>query len=153
MSERKTVRFSPDLAASIVFIIFSSAFLFLMKREVYVPDESGINARTFPSIVLSLMLFLSLVMLIKEIVLIVLKKPRCFVVLDMAEEGRAVSIFLILLIYALSISFIGFLIPSIVFPLILCFFLGSRKISHFLIVGLSSSAIVMVFRYILHVRL
>ena len=77
-SENKAlvISFSPDLVGSIVFMAVSVFFLFSMEKEVYVGSDDGVNARTFPFIVLFLMLSISLFMFIKEIILIARKKER-----------------------------------------------------------------------------
>ena len=154
-SENKTlvISFSPDLVGSIVFMAVSVFFLFSMEKEVYVGSDDGVNARTFPFIVLFLMLSISLFMFIKEIILIARKKERKKISIDLRSEARSLIIFIVLLLYASSIVYVGFFISSIIFSLALAYLMGARKLSYFIIVFSFTLAICIVFRYVLNVRL
>lgn len=154
-SENKTlvISFSPDLVGSIVFMAVSVFFLFSMEKEVYVGSDDGVNARTFPFIVLFLMLSISLFMFIKEIILIARKKERRKISIDLRSEARSLIIFIVLLLYASSIVYVGFFISSIIFSLALAYLMGARKLSYFIIVFSFTLAICIVFRYVLNVRL
>lgn len=154
-SENKTlvISFSPDLVGSIVFIAVSVFFLFSMEKEVYVGSDDGVNARTFPFIVLFLMLSISLFMFIKEIILIARKKERRKISIDLRSEARSLIIFIVLLLYASSIVYVGFFISSIIFSLALAYLMGARRLSYFIIVFSFTLAICIVFRYVLNVRL
>lgn len=154
-SENKTlvISFSPDLVGSIVFMAVSVFFLFSMEKEVYVGSDDGVNARTFPFIVLFLMLSISLFMFIKEIILIARKKERRKISIDLRSEARSLIIFIVLLLYASSIVYVGFFISSIIFSLALAYLMGARRLSYFIIVFSFTLAICIVFRYVLNVRL
>ena len=154
-SENKAliISFSPDLVGSIVFMAVSVFFLFSMEKEVYVGSDDGVNARTFPFIVLFLMLSISLFMFIKEIILIARKKERKKISIDLRSEARSLIIFSVLLLYASSIVYVGFFISSIIFSLALAYLMGARKLSYFIIVFSFTLAICIVFRYVLNVRL
>ena len=135
----RNVSFSPNLIGSIFFIALSIFFLLTMEREVYIGSDEGVNARTFPSIVLWIMLSLSLFTFIREMVFIFMKKERRKKDLNLGKEARALLL--------------GFFLSSIIFSVILAYCLGARRISYFLIVASSSLAICLIFRYLLHVRL
>ena len=154
-SENKAlvISFSPDLVGSIVFMAVSVFFLFSMEKEVYVGSDDGVNARTFPFIVLFLMFSISLFMFIKEIILIARKKERRKISIDLRSEARSLIIFIVLLLYASSIVYVGFFISSIIFSLALAYLMGARKLSYFIIVFSFTLAICIVFRYVLNVRL
>ncbi len=154
-SENKTlvISFSPDLVGSIVFMAVSVFFLFSMEKEVYVGSDDGVNARTFPFIVLFLMLSISLFMFIKEIILIARKKERRKISIDLRSEARSLIIFIVLLLYASSIVYVGFFFSSIIFSLALAYLMGARRLSYFIIVFSFTLAICIVFRYVLNVRL
>ena len=154
-SENKAliISFSPDLVGSIVFMAVSVFFLFSMEKEVYVGSDDGVNARTFPFIVLFLMLSISLFMFIKEIILIARKKERRKISIDLRSEARSLIIFIVLLLYASSIVYVGFFISSAIFSLALAYLMGARRLSYFIIVFSFTLAICIVFRYVLNVRL
>ncbi len=150
----KKIRLPIELISSLFFIFLSLFFLIIMEKEVYVASDGNmINARTFPFIVLVIILTLSLFIFVKETVLFIAKKKVKYVEIDVKEELKAMIIFLILLFYAISIKFFGFFISSIIFPSFLSFFLGERKKKNLALVAISSLLICLLFRYVLNVRL
>ena len=149
----RNVSFSPNLIGSIFFIALSIFFLLTMEREVYIGSDEGVNARTFPSIVLWIMLSLSLFTFIREMVFIFMKKERRKKDLNLGKEARALLLFLVMFLYVTFIPLLGFFLSSIIFSVILAYCLGARRISYFLIVASSSLAICLIFRYLLDVRL
>ena len=144
--------FSPDLIGSVLFIALSSFFLLKMDSEVYVSNPEGVNARTFPFIVLSIILIISLFMFFKEIFLIALKKERHKVRIVLSQEIRTLMVFSLMLVYAFLIPILGFMLSSVLFSISFSFLLGARRIRYFVIVSALSVFIGVLFIYVLKVR-
>ncbi|QTQ15386.1 tripartite tricarboxylate transporter TctB family protein [Treponema parvum] len=151
--EGKTISFNANILGSLLFIIFSSVFIFIMPEQIKITGSSAINAQTFPLLLLRIILFCSIFIFVKEVIKIIAKKKTEKVTVEILTELRALLIFIILLAYFFTIKLLGFIVSSMIFGIAMTFYFRVRKWHYYLIVLASAVIIGLVFREALHVRL
>lgn len=151
--EGKRIKINQNIFGSVLFIIFSIVFIYIMPKQIKVTETSTINAQTFPLLLFRIILFCSVFILVKEIVKIILKQKTETIELELIVEIKAVIIFLLFLGYFFLLKYLGFVISSIIYGMAMTFYFRVKKIHYYLIVAFCAVLIGVVFQYILHVRL
>lgn len=151
--EGKRVNFYPSLVGPLVFLAFAVAAFILMPSQVKVQENMATTARTFPTLLLQIMIAGSVVLLVTEIVKIVRKTTIEVVQVELLTEIKAVIILLMLVLYALAMPLIGFIASSLLFSVAMLYYFRIKKGSYYLIVVIAALTIGLVFRYLLGVRL
>lgn len=151
--EKKKIRLYVDIIAPIIFIIFAVAVLLAMPSQIALLSSSSINERSFPTLLMFLIIICGVVLLGKEIFNIVSKKKVNIVETTALVEVKALIILGILVLYWLLMGLIGFIISSILLGLAMLMFFRVKKVSYYIIVSVVAVLIGVFFRYVLNVRL
>lgn len=151
--EGRQIRFYPSLVGPVLFLLASIAGYALMPSQVKIQEGTATTARTFPSLMLTLILVCSVVLILQEVYKIVRKQPLEVVMLDVMTEIRALIILILLVLYALMIPLLGFIVTSMLFAMSMLGFFRVKKWWYYLIVSLSALAIGLLFQVVLNVRL
>lgn len=151
--EGRKTNFYPSLVGPFVFLVFAVVAFLLMPSQVKVQENMATTARTFPTLLLQVMIAGSLVLLATEIIKIVRKMDIEVVQVELLTEIKALIILLMLLLYALLMPLIGFIISSLLFSVGMLYYFRVKKGSYYLIVVIATLTIGLVFRYLLGVRL
>lgn len=151
--EKKKIRLYVDIITPIIFIIFAVAVLLAMPSQIALLSSSSINERSFPTLLMFLIIICGVVLLGKEIFNIVAKKKVNIVETTALVEVKALIILGILVLYWLFMGLIGFIISSILLGLAMLMFFRVKKPSYYIIVSVVAVLIGVFFRYVLNVRL
>ena len=151
--EKKKIRLYVDIITPIIFIIFAVAVLLAMPSQIALLSSSSINERSFPTLLMFLIIICGVVLLGKEIFNIVAKKKVNIVETTALVEVKALIILGILVLYWLLMGLIGFIISSILLGLAMLMFFRVKKHSYYIIVSVVAVLIGVFFRYVLNVRL
>lgn len=151
--EKKKIRLYVDIIAPTIFIIFAVAVLLAMPSQIALLSSSSINERSFPTLLMFLIIICGVVLLGKEIFNIVAKKKVNIVETTALVEVKALIILGILVLYWLLMGLIGFIISSILLGLAMLMFFRVKKVSYYIIVSVVAVLIGVFFRYVLNVRL
>lgn len=151
--EGRQIPFYPSLVGPVLFLAAGVAGYALMPSQVKIQEGTATTARTFPSLMLTLILACSVVLLVQELIKIVRKQSIEVVMLDVLTEIRALIILILLVLYALLIPPLGFIVTSILFGLAMLGFFRVKKWWYYLIVALSALVIGLLFQVVLNVRL
>lgn len=151
--EKKKIRLYVDIITPIIFIIFAVAVLLAMPSQIALLSSSSINERSFPTLLMFLIIICGVVLLGKEIFNIVAKKKGNIVETTALVEVKALIILGILVLYWLLMGLIGFIISSILLGLAMLMFFRVKKPSYYIIVSVVAVLIGVFFRYVLNVRL
>ena len=151
--EKKKIRLYVDIITPIIFIIFAVAVLLAMPSQIALLSSSSINERSFPTLLMFLIIICGVVLLGKEIFNIISKKKANIVETTALVEVKALIILGILVLYWLLMGLIGFIISSILLGLAMLMFFRVKKVSYYIIVSVVAVLIGVFFRYVLTVRL
>ncbi len=151
--EKKKIRLYVDIITPIIFIIFAVAVLLAMPSQIALLSSSSINERSFPTLLMFLIIICGVVLLGKEIFNIVAKKKVNIVETTALVEVKALIILGILVLYWLLMGLIGFIISSILLGLAMLMFFRVKKPNYYIIVSVVAVLIGVFFRYVLNVRL
>ena len=152
LKDRK-VNFYPTVVGPIVFLVFALVAFLIMPSQVKVQQQAATTARTFPILLLQIMIVGSVALLVTEIVKIVRKTELEVVEIELLTEIKALIILLMLILYALLMPLIGFIPSSLLFSVAMLYFFRIKKVSYYLIIIFSALVIGLIFRYLLGVRL
>ena len=151
--ESKKVKLYTDIIGPLVFMIFAATVLLLMPSQIILLDESQINPRTFPVLLMGLILICSAVQLIKEIVRIVKKNDPAVKEINLLVEVKALIILVILIGYAVLMQVIGFTISSVLAGVAMLLFFRIKKPLYYAIIIFAAVLIGVFFRSVLNVPL
>lgn len=151
--ESKSVRVPINTIGALLFISVSSILLFLLPSQIKVNTASQITARTFPQLMLRIILFFSIFLFIKEIFAIVLKKDREYKEINLLVEVRFIILLMLLILFLVMLHFTSFIVSSIIYGILMLFYFRSKKILSYIIIILAAFIIGFLFQNILHVRL
>ena len=151
--ESKKVKLYTDIIGPLVFMIFAATVLLLMPSQIILLDESQINPRTFPVLLMGLILICSAVQLIKEIVRIVKKNDPAVKEINLLVEVKALIILVILIGYAVLMQVSGFTISSVLAGVAMLLFFRIKKPLYYAIIIFAAVLIGVFFRSVLNVPL
>ncbi|HHT80457.1 MAG TPA: tripartite tricarboxylate transporter TctB family protein [Spirochaetales bacterium] len=152
LKDRK-VNFYPTVVGPIVFLVFALVAFLIMPSQVKVQQQAATTARTFPILLLQIMIVGSVALLVTEIVKILRKTELEVVQIELLTEIKALIILLMLILYAILMPLIGFIPSSLLFSVAMLYFFRIKKVSYYLIIIFSALVIGLIFRYLLGVRL
>ena len=151
--EGRSVNFYPSLVGPLVFLAFAVGAFLLMPSQVKVQENMATTARTFPTLLLQIMIAGSVVLLVTEIAKIVRKTAIEVIRVELLTEIKALIILVMLGLYALAMPRIGFIASSLLFSVAMLYYFRVKKGSYYLVVVIAALAIGVIFRYLLGVRL
>ncbi|MBI9096622.1 MAG: tripartite tricarboxylate transporter TctB family protein [Sphaerochaeta sp.] len=130
--EGKKANFSPSLVGPCIFLAFAVAAFLLMPSQVKVQENMATTARTFPTLLLQIMIAGSVLLLGTEIVKIIRKMQIEVVEVELLTEIKAVVILLLLVLYALLMPLVGFIVSSLLFSIAMLYYFRIKKVSYYL---------------------
>ncbi len=151
--KKKRLRLYPGIAGSILFLALSLLILLLMPSQVKIREDQNITARTFPSMMASIMLGGTLLNLTKDGLKLLRKENLPSIELQLHTELKALILLVMLIIYALLIPLIGFSAASVVYGILMLFYFRIRNWRYYLLVTALALTIGFLFKNLLHVRL
>ncbi len=149
----RKVKFYPELVGPILCIVFAVVILSLMPGQIKIHTDQSITARTFPTMLMGIILVFSVVLLVKEIYKMIRKLPIHTMELDVLSEIKALILLALLVSYFFLMKWIGFIPSSTLFSVAMLYYFRSKNWKYYVIVVTVSIAIGVIFRYVLHVRL
>ena len=96
--QTKEIRIPVNITAGVVFFVFALVILAVMPQQVPVSESDVINGRSFPTLLMGVMMACCAGLVIKDVYKIVTKKPIEWKVINLNTEVKALIIFIILLI-------------------------------------------------------
>ena len=142
-----------NIAGSLIFIVFSVSMHVFMPSQINITEEGNINARTFPALLLQIMLVFSALLLGIECVKLFLKKPCAKIEIDLLAEIKALVILGSFVLYFVLLKPIGFIASSCIFSIVIMLYFRVKKLYYYLI-GIGAGILIgVLFQYILRVRL
>ena len=96
--QTKEIRIPVNITAGVVFLVFALVILAVMPQQVPVSESDVINGRSFPTLLMGVMMVCCAGLVIKDVYKIVTKKPIEWKVINLNTEVKALIIFIILLI-------------------------------------------------------
>ncbi|MBK5200930.1 MAG: tripartite tricarboxylate transporter TctB family protein [Spirochaetaceae bacterium] len=151
--ERHNMNVPINIVGAILFIIIAIVGLSLVPSQIKLNTSSAITARTFPLLMLRIVLIFSVVLLLKDIIAIIRKKDIEMKEINLLVEIRALIILAMLILFLVLLHFSSFIASSIVFGILMLFYFRSRKLSSYIIICSSAIIIGFLFQYVLKVRL
>ena len=96
--QTKEIRIPVNITAGVVCFVFALVILAVMPQQVPVSESDVINGRSFPTLLMGVMMVCCAGLVIKDVYKIVTKKPIEWKVINLNTEVKALIIFIILLI-------------------------------------------------------
>ncbi len=146
-------RFYPTIVGPVLFIIFSIAVLLIMPSQIKIRTDQIITARTFPSMLMFIILASSLALLGKELFKVIRKKPIEVHELELLTEIKALILLGLLILYAVLMQVLGFIGSSVLYSVLMMYYFRVKNWRYYLIVITCAIAIGLIFRHVLLVRL
>ncbi|MBE2893696.1 tripartite tricarboxylate transporter TctB family protein [Spirabiliibacterium falconis] len=148
------IQIKQNLVGGIVFLIFSSLLWWFIPTQIVLRESAeAINSQTFPRIIVGLMWLCSAILVAKEIVLLIQKKPVKVVSFDLGEEYRAFILIALLIAYWFLLDALPFLVASLIFVNAFLLLSRCRNWKYYAIVCTTVILVSVVFEHILHVKL
>lgn len=149
----KKVTFYPEIVGPALCIIFAVVVLLLMPSQIKINTTRSVTARTFPTILMGIILVFSTILLVKELYKMIRKIPVHTIELEVLSEIKALILLLMLIGYYLLMKWIGFIPSSVLFSVAMLYYFRVKNWKYYIIVVSAALIIGVVFRYVLHVRL
>jgi hypothetical protein len=151
--EKHSMSVPINIVGPIIFIIIAIICLIMVPSQIHINTTSPINARTFPVLMLRIVLIFSAVLLLKDIISLIRKKEIETKEINLLVEVRALIILAMLILFLVLLHFSSFVASSIVFGILMLFYFRCRKISSYIIICSAAIIIGFLFQYVLKVRL
>ncbi len=148
---------------AVIFILLSLWMIFIaIPSEISLSAtwstvDSGVNSRTFPyfsAIIMGSAALLQLIIVVKKYIIQrnAQEKPVQGKIIWI-KELRAITVFIICVIYGILFIKIGYILATIIAPPMILFVLGDRKWKHYLTVYGVGAAMYVIFQFLLKIRL
>lgn len=142
-----------DLVGGIIMLVAAVVLYLLLPSEIKIKESDVVNGRVFPSMLMILMGFCSLLLIVKEIVKLSRGQQVNQVKLNLLVEVKAVVIFcLFLVFYFVSQWCENFAVGACAFTVLMLLFFRCKKWHYYLITLAAAVLIWVAFRYGLNVR-
>lgn len=151
--EKKKIKLYVNFIGPIVFIIFALTVLFLMPSQILLLEQTTITPRSFPTLLMGLILLCSVLQLVIEIVKTIKTKKPEVKEINALVEVKALILMVMLILYALLINFLGFILSSILFGAGMLAFFRVKNALFYLIIVLAAVVVGIFFQTILNVPL
>ena len=96
--QTKEFRIPVNITAGVVFFLFALFILAVMPQQVPISEGDAINGRSFPTLLMAVMMLCCAGLVLKDVYKIITKKPIEWKVINLNTEVKALVIFIILLI-------------------------------------------------------
>lgn len=151
--EKINITYPSDLVTGVLFLILSVVILLIMPQQVQISDKDLVNGRAFPTMLAYLMMAMSLMLIGKELVKLVTKKPMEMKTMNLLVEVKALVIMGILIVtYLLAKVTDLFVIGAVFCSVAFLIFFRCKKKSYYAITLTVAVAIWVVFRFVLNVN-
>lgn len=150
------IKYNSEILTGGLFLLLGAVLWFLIPTQIETLETGTITAQTFPQIAVLGMILCSLGLLIQG-----LRKEKKAVCLDahwlrnpqVHKELRSVLFCLLLVLYSLLFSVVGFVVDTVALVVCILLYYRSRKILHYGIAVLTVAVVYAVFTYGLNVNL
>ena len=142
-----------NLIGGMIFAIVALILWFYIPSQIPDDGNSIITSRTFPKIIVIIMFLSSCFVFFSDVIRLLLKKKVNEVEITMAEEGRALLVCILLVIYVFLFVRIGFLFSSIAFCYGMLVFFKCKNWKYYIILTILPIIITYIFKYLLMVQL
>lgn len=150
---KKEIRINVDLMIGIVFLIFALFTMFIIPTQISISEKDLINGRVFPTLLSFIMLFCSIIIISKELYKKLRKKEINYKFINLWVEIKALTIFLILIVFYLLCRFTNsFVIGAIFCSLAFLVYFRCTKISYYITTLSISVFIWLLFKFVLGVN-
>ncbi len=151
----ETVEFTlpTDLVTGVGFLLFSIILLLLLPTQVKVNASEVVDGKSFPTLLLYVMMACSVGLILKELIAIFRKKPIATKTVNLLVEVKALLIFAILLAtYLLCRTTRLFVVGGVFCAVSFLVFFRCKKPLYYAITVTAAVLIWCVFRFVLGVR-
>ena len=142
-----------NIVGGAIFLILSLILWFLIPSQIPVSGNSIITSRSFPKLIVLLMFFSSLFIFISDMMKLISKRSVAEVEVNLKEEGRAVAVCVLLVLYAFLLNKIGFMFASIAYCYSMLGFFKCKNWKYYVIVTIVCVVVTYIFKNILLVQL
>ncbi len=150
------LKYNSNIISGGIFAIVSLVLYLLVDSQIKTLESSAVNAKSVPNLVLILMFIFSLLLFIKG-----LTSPKKEVAINadffkeenVKKELRQVGFIVLLLVYALLFSFVGFIIATCLLVSIILFFYHCKTWWYYAIANATVIIVYIFFDNVLHVAL
>lgn len=140
-----------------VFAVVAAVFWLLVPSQVDTMETTAINAQTFPRIAIGGLFLFSAALFLQGLI----TAPKKEVVVNrealhsaaFRKEMRSIFYALILIAYTVLLTFLGFLIATVLLVIAILLFYGARKWYYFAVPLVMVAVVYFVFASLLHVSL
>jgi putative tricarboxylic transport membrane protein len=146
-----------EIGGGVVFVLLSMAIWFLIPFQIEIKTETVINARFVPQVIAISLFVFSVINLVLQI-LQKAKGESKEVEFDESNvqghgHGHALLMVLVLVLYLVIMDLIGFELSSILVSWAILILIGSRNWKYYVISGVFSVVVGLIFRYLFNVNL
>lgn len=151
------LKYNTEIISGIVFLIAAAVLWLLIPSQINTLETTSINAQTVPRIAIGGMLLFSAGLLAQGI----FSNPKKEVLITKAtfstesfrRELKSVLYAVILLLYTVVLTYLGFLIATALLVVVILLFYGTRKWYYYAIPLVMVGIVYFIFRTLLHVSL
>lgn len=151
------IKYNSEIISGAVFAIVAAVLWLLIPSQVDTMETTAINAQTFPGIAIGGLLLFSVLLLIQGIFF----APKQEVVVtsetwrseSFRKELRSIVYAVMLIVYAVLLTFVGFIIATALLVVSILLFYGARKWYYYAIPLVMVVVVYFVFASLLHVSL
>lgn len=97
--KEKNIRIYADLVGAVLFMVLGMFLFLVMPKQVPVAESDVVNGRAFPTLLIGLMIFCSILLIIQNLIKIYKKETVHMITLNVLTEIKALIILLLSLIH------------------------------------------------------
>ncbi len=157
VNDRMKMKCNSEIISGSVFLVAAAVLWLLIPSQINTMETSAINAQTVPKIAIGGMGIFSFILLLQGI--FTLPKREIVITRDILISGnfrkelRSVLYAVILLVYLLALTRIGFLISTALLTIVILLYYGARKWYYYAIPLSMVGVVYFIFKMILRVSL
>jgi putative tricarboxylic transport membrane protein len=143
------IKIRANLVTGIMFGIISIIIWYLIPSQIITRETATVNAKFVPSLVTAVMFLLSLALIVQSLVF---KKDKD-VEIRLGKEAKMLVVLLMLIGYAVLLSFIGYVFSSILFCVGFLLYMKSKQWTFYVISLVAIILLKLIFTMVLQVPL
>lgn len=146
------LKVNSNIFKGIMFLCIALIILAITPSQVGVIEGEAINSRSFPYLVTTIMIISSVCLLLEGL----LNKEKSYFIISIEEVKKWIvplTVFVVVLVYALIIPILGFVVSSIIATSVLLLMVKCRKPLYYIIILICIIAIYYLFTEFLTVPL
>ena len=151
--QTKELRIPVNITAGVVFFLFALFILAVMPQQVPISEGDAINGRSFPTLLMVVMMICCGMLIVKELYKLFTKQPLNWKVINLQTELKALAILTILVITYLLCRFTDLFVVGAVFCCLgFLVYFRCKKPSYYVITITLAVVIWACFRFVLNVE-